>query len=107
MKPEELIKQFKCGSNGQSKYYNIYYNYYQDDCVIAYSVNDLGIFILMRGERKYFHLVSLKLPYSYFGGYGYNMKVDDNISFIQLNNVVVVNKEEYQKYKDKLFLKKL
>lgn len=107
MKPKEIIEKYGCSFNGRKNggYCN-FFEYENCDCVVAYSVNDLGLFILIKGARKYFSFISLK---AFVGGFENRLfrDRDDIIKFSLLKNLVIVDKDEYEKYKNKMFLKEL
>lgn len=113
LKPYKLLEKYKCGYRAnirQGGYYN-FIRYKNEDCVIAYSVNDLGLFLLLKGKRKYFTFISLKDEIQgkelRYGGYENRLSQLEDINFIQLNNVIVVDEAEYKKYKDKMLLREL
>ena len=108
----ELIDKYGCSRNGSvGNGCYTFMRYIEKDCVIAYSVNDIGLLMLLKGIRKTFTFISIKDRiqghYLCFGGYNYKLTREDNLNFCSLKDVVVVDEDNFKKYKDKMLLKVL
>ncbi len=110
MKPKELLDKYGCGINGNIE--NGYYDFTRNmgkDCVVAYSINDLGLFVLIKSTRKFMPFISLKNHiqeiYLDMGAYNYKLKREDRINFTLLNDLVIVDEKLFDDYRNKMLLK--
>jgi hypothetical protein len=90
---------------GRSEISNICAKYEEQDCVVAYLKEKLGVAILFRGEKKFFALIMLRNDLE-FGGYDYKMTRIGLKDFFKISdsnegqtNVVIVDEEAYKKAK--------
>jgi len=109
MKISELLKgEYNClehWRSGMSNVRHIVDKYGEQECVVAYLKEKLGITILLRGEKKFFAMVAMRNDVN-FGGYNYKMTRIELKDFFKLtdegqgnNALMVLDDEQYKKAK--------
>ena len=109
MKISELLKgEYNCLEHWQSGMSNVRHivdKYGEQECVVAYLKEKLGITILLRGEKKFFAMVAMRNDVN-FGGYNYKMTRIELKDFFKLtdeeqgnNALMVLDDEQYKKAK--------
>ena len=98
MKIKELLEE-KYSQYGHSEDFNCLMRYMDNDCVVAYKKESLGIIFIIRGLRKYFAFVSITKDKFYLGGYDFKLTRLSVSNALKLtnNNLTIVNKEEMNK----------
>ena len=108
MKPEELLEY--CGERlyARVEAKRIIDLYYNQDCVIAYDKNKLGVIFIIKGKTKYFGFVSLKEGI-YLGGQEYIFGRIDLKKVLSLlgDDCKILNKEEFSKVKKEIIVENL
>jgi hypothetical protein len=108
MKPKELLNY--CGENlyARAETEKSITPYLNEECVVAYDKNKLGVIFIIKTKKKYFCYVGLR-NYLYIGGYGYNygrMGLNEIMSLLG-DDCVILNKDEYSKIKKKMIMENL
>ena len=114
MKIKDLLNKEYDNTNewrvGKADIWKIVNKYGDDDCVIAYLKEKLGITILFRGQKKYFAMIMLRNDLDY-GGFDYKMTRIELKDFFKIcdsepnelnghsSNVVILDEEAYKKAK--------
>ena len=107
-----LLKgEYNCLDNwrsGMSDIRSIVGTYGDEDCVVAYLKEKLGITILIKGSKKFFAMVAMRNDVD-FGGYNYKMTRIELADFFRLtelnegnnnnNAMVILDDEQYKKAK--------
>jgi len=115
MKPNDLLKynekdrrwegNSQFGTYSHMNVWNVLQKYLNEDCVIAYEKNSLGVIFIIKTKRKYEAYISLKNLY--FGGYLNHFDLGFILKLIDDDRLEIVNKEEFSKMKKRLLIDKL
>lgn len=107
MTPRELLTQ-DYSSYGHSRDSQVLRDYFEENCVVAYTKESLGIVMIIRGTRKYFAFVSLKNGFN-FGGYDYKLTLIEPIEAIKVmqDSAIIVDKDLYGKLTKTLLMEAL
>ena len=82
--------------------------YNNEDCVVAYLKEQLGIIVIIRGDKKYFAFV-WNTPKIYYGAYNYKFhRIEVKLGLELMNDkIIVVDEELFGKLKKYLILEAL
>ncbi len=108
MKPKELLDFCGGDSYAQAETERIITSYFEEECVIAYDKNKIGVIFIIKGKKKHFGFVAIKNDI-YLGGHGYTFRKNQLKTVLPLlgDDCHILNKEEFAKVKKKMIVDNL
>lgn len=110
MKPKELLNY--CGiprwNWAQAETERSITPYLDEECVIAYDKNKIGVIFIIKSKKKHFGFVAIKGDI-YLGGHGYTCRKLELKIILSLlrDDCNILNKDEFSKIKKKMIVDNL
>ena len=109
MKPKELLADLDMKKDVYASDRKILEKYFNDDCIIAYDITKLGSIFVMKGKKTYFCFICMS---NIFNMYQFFSRRINLITFTQAikllgDNCIILNKQEYSRFKKKVILENL
>ena len=103
MKPSELMDDSNFKFRGYSSSERLLNGYSNNDCVIAYHKNSLGLIFIIKTKKKYMAFSSINKQLSHTYKNSKRLEVNTTLS-IMGDDVKIVNEEEFTRMKDKMLI---
>lgn len=117
MKIKELLEEYTDDDGDKNEVYsryghtalsNIIIQYYDTDCVVAYTKERLGIIYIIKAKKCFYAFISLVKEEINFGGYDYKLaRIDLNKAMNLMKNPTIINKELMGKLNKIMIVKSL